>query len=176
MKALVIYDSQYGNTAQIAQAIADGLKSAATDTIEVDLRKIDDARPEQLSGLDVLVVGSPTQRFSTTSAMRDFLKDIPKKALAGVTVAGFDTRLTEEELHAHGAMLGKLVDWFGYAAPRISEGLEKKGGRVAVPPEGFYVGGTEGPLLEGELERAAEWARQILAKHQPVVHQPRVSA
>ena len=103
MKALVIYDSQYGNTAQIARAIADGLKSAATDTIEVDLRKIDDVRPEHLSGLDVLIVGSPTQRFSSTSAMRDFLKDIPKKALAGVTVAGFDTRLTEEELRSHGA-------------------------------------------------------------------------
>ena len=163
MKALVIYDSQYGNTAQIAQAIADGLKSAAKDAIEVDLRKIGDAWPEQLAGLDVLVVGSPTQRFSSTTAMRDFLKGIPKKALAGVSVAGFDTRLTEAELHAHGAMLGKLVDWFGYAAPRISEGLEKRGARVAMPPEGFYVGGTEGPLLEGELERAADWASQILA-------------
>ena len=112
----------------------------------------------------MLVVGSPTQRFSSTTAIRDFLKGIPKKALAGVSVAGFDTRLTEDELHAHGAMLGKLVDWFGYAAPRISEGLEKRGGHVAMPPEGFYVGGTEGPLLEGELDRAADWARQILAK------------
>lgn len=163
MKALVIYDSQYGNTAQIAQAIADGLKSAVTDAIEVDLRRIGDALPEQLAGLDVLIVGSPTQRFNVTSAMRDFLKDIPKAALAGVTVAGFDTRLTEEELQSHGPILGKLVDWFGYAAPRISEGLEKKGGQVAMPPEGFYVGGTEGPLLEGELQRASDWARAILA-------------
>ena len=175
MKVMVIYDSQYGNTAQIAQVIADGLKSAAKDAIEVDLRKIGDARSDQLSGLDVLVVGSPTQRFSSTTAMRDFLKDIPKKALAGVSVAGFDTRLTEAELHSHGAMLGKLVDWFGYAAPRISEGLEKRGGRVAMPPEGFYVGGTEGPLLEGELDRAADWARQILAKQLPVAPQPGVS-
>lgn len=164
MKALVIYDSQYGNTAQIAQAIADGLKSGATSTIEVALRKIGDAQPEQLSEQDVLIVGSPTQRFNATSAMRDFLKGIPRKALTGITVAGFDTRLTEEELHSHGALLGKLVDWFGYAAPRISEGLEKRGGQVAIPPEGFYVGGTEGPLLEGELERAAVWARQVLAK------------
>ena len=163
MKAMVIYDSQFGNTEQIARAIADGLTLAAADAPEVDVRKIGDARPDQLAGLNVLVVGSPTQRFSSTTAMRDFLKDIPKKALAGVSVAGFDTRLTEEELHSHGAMLGKLVDWFGYAAPRISEGLEKRGGRMAMPPEGFYVGGTEGPLLEGELERAAAWAQKILA-------------
>jgi flavodoxin len=164
MKAMVIYDSQFGHTEQIARAIADGIKRATADAPEVDLLKIGNVRPDQLAGLDVLVVGSPTQRFSSTTAMRDFLKGIPKKALAGVSVAGFDTRLTEEELHSHGAMLGKLVDWFGYAAPRISEGLEKRGARVAMPPEGFYVGGTEGPLLEGELERAADWARQILAK------------
>ena len=46
---------------------------------------------------------------------------------------------------------------------RISEGLEKRGGQLAMPPEGFYVGITEGHLLEGELERAAEWARAVLA-------------
>lgn len=175
MKAMVIYDSQFGNTEQIARAIAGGLTLATTDAPEVDVRQIGDARPDQLAGLDVLVVGSPTQRFSSTTAMRDFLKAIPKKALVGVSVAGFDTRLTEAELHAHGVMLGKLVDWFGYAAPRISEGLEKRGGQAAMPPEGFYVGGTEGPLLEGELERAADWARQISAQHQPDVRQPRVS-
>jgi len=80
-----------------------------------------------------------------------------------VRVAAFDTRLTEEALHSHGAMLGKLVDWFGYAAPRISEELEKKGGQVVQPPEGFIVLGTEGPLQDGEPERAATWARQIVA-------------
>ena len=41
--------------------------------------------------------------------------------------------------------------------------LEKKGGELVIPPEGFYVGDTEGPLLEGELERAADWAKQIIA-------------
>lgn len=166
MKALVIYDSQYGNTAQIAQAIAEGLIDASSNLAEVDLRKIDDARPTQLTGFDVLIIGSPTQRFNVTTGMRDFLRDIPKNALAGVIVAAFDTRLTDEELHSHGAVLGKLVDWFGYAAPRISESLAKHGGRVAVPPEGFYVGGTEGPLLTGELERATSWARQILATYE----------
>lgn len=45
MKALVIYDSQYGNTAQIAQAISDGLENGSSGAIEVDLRKIDDDQP-----------------------------------------------------------------------------------------------------------------------------------
>lgn len=164
MRGMVIYDSQYGNTAQIAQAIADGLKGVVPDALEVDVLRIGDAQPAQLSGLALLIVGSPTQRFSSTTGMRDFLKAMPKKALAGVAVAAFDTRLTEEELHAHGAVLSKLVDWFGYAAPRIAEALEKHGGRVISPPEGFYVGGTEGPLLDGELERAAAWATQIASQ------------
>jgi hypothetical protein len=60
--------------------------------------------------------------------------------------------------------LSNLVNVFGYAAKPISDRLEKKGGELAVPPEGFYVDGTEGPLTEGELERAADWARQILTK------------
>ena len=46
----------------------------------------------------------------------------------------------------------------GYAAPSIAKRLEKAGGRLAVPPEGFAVVGTEGPMKQGELERAAEWA------------------
>jgi hypothetical protein len=50
-----------------------------------------------------------------------------------------------------------------YAARRIADGLKKKGGELVVPPEGFYVEGTEGPLTEGELERAAYWAEQIIA-------------
>ena len=166
MKVMVIYDSMFGNTAQVAQAIADGLNGASPDEGTVDLRKIGDARPDELSSLDLLIVGSPTQRFNTTTGMRDFLKKIPRKALCGTIVAGFDTRLTEEELHSHGALLGKLVDWFGYAAPRISEGLENKGGHAVVPPEGFYVGGTEGPLLEGELPRAARWAQHVIARMQ----------
>ena len=56
-----------------------------------------------------------------------------------------------------------FVRIFGYAAKPIADRLAKKGGDLAVPPEGFYVGDMEGPLLEGELERAADWAKQILA-------------
>lgn len=165
MRAAVIYDSQYGNTAQIAQAIADGLKSAATDAMEVDLRKIGDVQPEQMSGLDMLIAGSPTHGFRPTPAIKNFLKAIPKNALRGVKVAAFDTRFTEDEINSHG-LLSKMVEVFGYAAQPIAERLEKRGGERAAPPEGFYVAGTEGPLLEGELERAVEWGRALLAKRE----------
>lgn len=163
MKAMVVYDSVYGNTAQIAQAIGNALSHALGTQEDVQLRKVDEAAPEHLAGLNLLIVGSPTHGFRPTPATSAFLKSIPKNALKDVKVAAFDTRVTEEEVHSHG-FLSKLVDVFGYAAQPIANRLKSKGGALATPPEGFYVGGTEGPLSEGELERAADWARQILAK------------
>jgi hypothetical protein len=50
-----------------------------------------------------------------------------------------------------------------YAAKPIADALKKKGGKLMLTPEGFYVKGMEGPLLEGEIERAAAWAGQIIA-------------
>ena len=46
---------------------------------------------------------------------------------------------------------------------RITSQLVKAGASLVVPPEGFYVQDTEGPLKNGELERASDWAGQILA-------------
>ncbi len=158
MKAMVIYNSQYGNTALIAEAIGRGLG----DPDDVTVSQIADARVESLAGLDVLVVGSPTQKFRSTPATKNFLKSIPRDGLQGVRIAAFDTRLTEEEIGSSGVFF-KLVDIFGYAAQPIADGLAKKGGQEAAPPAGFYVAGTEGPLLEGELERAEAWGREIAA-------------
>ena len=163
MKALVIYDSQFGNTAQIAQAIGQGLGAALGNPDDVQVCRIASVRPDNLAGLDLLIVGSPTQKFRPTPTTKNWLKSLPKHALRGMRVAAFDTRITEAEINAHG-VLAKFVDIFGYAAQPIAEGLLEKGGQEAAPPEGFYVGGTEGPLLEGELERAAEWARRITAE------------
>ena len=80
--------------------------------------------------------------------------------MAGVKVAVFDTRIAENDIKSRG--LRFLVKCFGYAAKPIGDSLEKKKGEPAVPPEGFYVADTEGPLKEGEIERAAEWAKKIV--------------
>ena len=157
MKAMVVYDSVFGNTGQVAQAIGDGLGSPE----EVEVRKVGDVQPEEFAGLTLLVVGSPTRQFSPTGATTSLLKSIPKDGLKGVKVAAFDTRYAESEIEKV-RILAFFVRIFGYAAKPIADRLEKKGGKLAVPPEGFYVTDTEGPLFEGELERAADWAKQIL--------------
>jgi flavodoxin I len=159
MKAMIVYDSAFGNTEKIAQAIGQALGSPE----DVEVVHVGNVKPEQLAGLTLLIVGSPTQKFSPTSATSSFLKRIPTNGLKSIKVAAFDTRFTVSEIDKV-RILAFFVKIFGYAAEPIAARLEKKGGELAVPPEGFYVGATEGPLLEGELERAAEWARQISAK------------
>ncbi|MEA3377444.1 MAG: flavodoxin family protein [Anaerolineae bacterium] len=156
VKALVVYDSVFGNTEQVAHAIGDALGSPK----ETETLRVTDAEPEALTKVDVLVVGSPTRGFRATPATKNLLKRIPAGGLRGVRVAAFDTRFAVEEMDS--ALLKFLVGLFGYAAKPIADRLRRKGGELAVPPEGFIVEGTEGPLREGELERAAEWARQIL--------------
>ena len=158
MNAMVVYDSAYGNTERIARAIGEGLGPQE----DIQVVRVADARPEQLAGVTLLIVGSPTQRFSPTGATTGFLKGIPNKGLEGVSVAAFDTRFPKSKIEEVG-ILAFFVRLFGYAAEPIASRLEKKGGELAIPPEGFYVDDTEGPLLEGELARAAEWARQIVA-------------
>ena len=157
MKAMVAYDSAYGNTEQIARAIGEALGPQEN----VETLRVGDVTPERLTGVSLLVVGCPTQKFSPTGATTKLLKSIPKDGLKGVKVAAFDTRFTVAEIEKI-KILAFFVKIFGYAAEPIADRLQKKGGELAVPPEGFYVSGTEGPLLDGEIERAGEWATQIV--------------
>jgi hypothetical protein len=83
--------------------------------------------------------------------MQEYLDRIQASALEGVQVAGFDTRMTN-----------RLITIFGTAAPKIAKALQKKGGTLVGSPAGFYVTGGEGPLKEGEIERAAAWAKGLV--------------
>jgi flavodoxin len=153
MKALVIYDSLYGNTEKIAKAIADAVGGEAKPAGKVDL--------SELKGLYLLIVGSPTHGGKPSPGMQEFLNKIPANALNNVKVAAFDTRFEKSE---HGIGLRLLMAVINFAAPRIAKALESKGGKLVGEPEGFIVSGKEGPLNEGELDRASSWAKEILNK------------
>jgi len=147
MKALIVYDSVYGNTEKIARAIAE----AITPSGEVKVLGVGEANPSELASIDLLIVGSPTHAGRPTPAVQNFLNKVPKLSLQGINVAAFDTRITT-----------KLVRVFGYAAGRIAGNLKRKGGTLIASPVGFFVTGGKGPLKEGELERAAGWAKGFL--------------
>jgi hypothetical protein len=74
-------------------------------------------------------------------------------------VAVFDTRIALETIKSK--VFRFMVNTGGYAASTMAKQLAKKHASVIASPEGFLVTGEEGPLKEGELERAAEWGRQL---------------
>jgi flavodoxin len=160
MAALVIYDSFFGNTEKVAQAIG----GAAGAPGEARVIRVGDARPEQLAGVSLLIVGSPTRAFRPSPAIKAFLGQLPRDSLKGVRVAAFDTRIALSDVNSR--ILPVFVKLFGYAAKPIADKLVRNGGSLAAPPEGFFVKGSEGPLKDGELERAADWARRIGAASQ----------
>ena len=152
METLIVYDSFFGNTEQIARMVAgaiDGSKAL----------RVSKVKPPDMESIDLLIVGSPTRGFMASEAIQVFIKDIPDNTLKGMKVTAFDTRLPAGEV---GKGLRLLMKVGGYAAPRIVQVLKKKGGTLIAPPEGFFVKDREGPLKEGELERAASWANGIV--------------
>jgi len=142
MKTLVIYDSTYGNTEKIAQAIG--------QAIAAEVHRVGQVSPSDLKAFDFVIIGSPTLGGRPTEAIQALLK-AAGPALQGVNAAAFDTRLTS-----------KWVRIFSYAAPRMATSLKEMGATLLGSPEGFFVRGKEGPLQEGESERAAGWAKEIV--------------
>ena len=156
MSNIVVYDSQYGNTRQIAQAIADQLAISG----RAYALHVDEVQPGDLMGINLLVVGSPTQQLSATPSIKGWLNRLPEGSLTGVRAAAFDTRFTQEKINQV-KILSFFVSIFGYGARPIATRLAKKGAKVIAEPEGFYVADTEGPLLAEELQRAADWAASL---------------
>src|SRR5215207_6448902 len=88
MNALVVYDSQYGNTERIAQVIADTLgEFGAARAVGLD-----PGQGIELEGVGMFIVGCPTQGWRPTPAIQSFLEELSSEELRGLTVACFDTR------------------------------------------------------------------------------------
>jgi flavodoxin len=136
---LVVYDTVHGNTAQVAQVIS---KVTGGQLLQADA-----VIPPELRDYTLIIFGSPTHGGWYTEGIKAILDALP--ALDGIQLAAFDTR-TRKSI-------------FGYAAPRILRKLEKSGGTLTSPPQGFIVRGIKGPLLDGELDRASSWATTLIA-------------
>lgn len=148
MNTLIIYDSIFGNTEQIARAVADKLKDHGL----VIVVPASEASSFELKEADLVLIGGPTQRHTVSPAIRAFLENLPRRALRGLGAAAFDTRY-------------HMSTWAsGSAASRIASKLKRAGAALILPPESFFVTEREGPLEEGELERAVQWAHQVFER------------
>jgi hypothetical protein len=166
LTALVVYESMFGCTAAVAGAVAEGLASGGLQTRLVDVRE---APPASEMVYDVLVVGAPTHAFSLSrpSTRRDAVRQgaPPEAATTGLrewldalggrrqghrrAAAAFDTRV---------AAVRRLPK---AASTRASRMLVRHGHHLVSRPTPFLVEGTQGPLVEGELTRAATWGRVV---------------
>lgn len=152
MSILIVYDSIFGNTGQIAQAMADELAK----THDTRLASVQEARDIDLSDVELLIVGSPTRGFRPTPAIQEFAC---RPDLAG-RAAAFDTRIDLDSIQP--PPLRWVIGAGGYAAERLVRELTEQGCTMVGEPAGFVVLGQEGPLKDGENERAAAWARGLV--------------
>ncbi len=156
MKIIIIYDSVFGNTREIALAIY----QEVSKNHQAEMQAVNEANPELIAFAEYLIVGSPTRGFRPTAAISGFIKSLPKGSLSGKTVAAFDTRVKLDDIQSKA--LRFMVKTGGYAAKSIIVQLVKKGGTPMGEPEGFYVKGEEGPLYEGETERVKQWVSGLI--------------
>jgi hypothetical protein len=162
MHAMVVYETLWGNTEQIAREVAAGIDGESVEVVDAA-----SAPPVIEADIDLLVVGAPTHAFSmSTTSTRDAARqqgatDIPArgirewieglaKSARAVPVATFDTRVVTPRLP-------------GSAAKKAMKRLVSLGFRPAAKPETFGVHGYSGPVADGELERARQWGRTVAA-------------
>jgi hypothetical protein len=176
VKVTIVYESMFGNTHDVAQAIGDGLREAQPDA-DVQCVAVGEASAE-VSSVDLLVVGGPTHiRGMTTGFSRKVGISGEEKAEA----KGEPTHELEPDAEGPG-----LRDWFddlqkfggakraaafdtrldsrmpGGAAHGIARRLFRHGYYLVSDPEGFVVEDAYGPLRAGELERAKQWGAQLV--------------
>lgn len=160
MKAVVVYESLWGNTAAVARAIAEGIgpDARALSTAE--------ARGAAIEGADLVVAGSPLLGFSLpTEAMRDGIRTQPAGPKADLSAPSMRSWLEGLPAGAGRSASFETRIWWspGSAAKTIAQMLAAKGYASAAKPARFVVTGKYGPLKDGELDRARAWGAELAA-------------
>ena len=159
IKAIIFYESLWGNTAAIARAIAEGIgpDARALSTAEANAAAMADA--------DLIVAGAPVMAFHLPS-------DMVRKGIGeGKKYANNPPNLSHPSMRSwldalpkgkgRAAAFDTQFKWSPSATSSIIKGLERAGYRRVAKPQKFLVKGTYGPLREGELERARAWGREL---------------
>jgi hypothetical protein len=162
MRAVVVFESAFGNTERIARAIADGL----TSIVPARAVEVGGAPLEFEDDVDLIVVGGPTHALGMSRP--GTRQQAAKQAEHGVVSNGIGIREWLSRVHAAPRLAAAFDTRFkkprlitGSAARGAEKGLRRIGCRIAAPAESFFVSGTTGPLLDGELERARRWGELL---------------
>jgi menaquinone-dependent protoporphyrinogen IX oxidase len=156
MKGIVVYDTSYGNTKKIAETIADTLRDSG---IEVDLFYVKDVKKLSGRDYDFLVLGSPTKFGTMSFTIKRFLGKF-KDDWAGKPFAAFDTENPENIERSQ----AENKEWS--AAEKIADKLKEKKMKQLLPVLKALVMGQKGPLVDGEVNRTKNYARELTTKLQ----------
>lgn len=176
MRTLIVYESMFGNTRHVAEAIAAALKPRS----EIEIVPVGKATPQLVAWADLVIVGAPTHVHGMSSTnsrhsaadrvvqpgntlqlepeaeatgIREWLATLPKGT--GKAAVAFDTRIKAPSIIT------------GRASTSIAKALHAHGFKLAIEPESFLVTSQSG-LVEGELDRAREWAEGLVGGLVPV--------
>jgi len=152
MNGIVIYDTSHGNTRLIAEAISGTLNASG---LNVDTRYLKDVKKLSPKDYDFLVIGSPTKFGTMSLAVKGFLGKLKADDWIGKPFAAFDTENPENIEQA------RIQNKEWSAAQKIADQLNAKKMRQVLPVLKSVVLGWKGPLQEGEIDRAKEYAKAL---------------
>ena len=176
MRAVVVYESIYGNTRAVAEAIAEGIREVG-ETGEVEVLPVSTAAPAALSDAQLVVVGGPTHmhglstELSRRSAAQAASEDghhttLDPDATTGPGLRAWLSALphSERSAAAFDTRLDRSALLTGTAARGIARRLRRHGYAIVADPESFFVTESEGPLEDDELTRARTWGAALAAR------------
>jgi Flavodoxin len=177
MDVAIVYESLFGNTRAVAEAIADGVRDA-DPAAYVALMRVSEAKADPVGRAQLLVVGGPTHMRGMTSGAtrRKGLAEerkaaqsarvalVPEAGAAGPGIRDWFGALPRARPGAHAAAFDTRADFrlAGGAARKISRRLRRHGYDLVGRPEGFVIEATDGPLRPGERDKARAWGAALV--------------
>lgn len=147
MKTIILYDTKFGNTEEIAKAIGGGMREAGYQEVEVKCGS--ETRPDELREAEIWIFGSPTHMGGTTRNFKKLMRWMKKQGPQSKRGMAFDTRMEDAKKGA---------------ADKIAQAMLSVEVEMLCDPPSFIVQDREGPLSQGELERATAIGRKLAAQ------------
>ncbi|MHA2392113.1 MAG: flavodoxin family protein [Promethearchaeota archaeon] len=149
MKIVIIYETRFGNTKKVAEAIGEGLSEEGHD---VKVNHVKEINLDEMGDMDLIVIGSPTYAGSHVPSIRKFINNLSGSKMEGKSIIAYDTHSAGGE----GTFLRKAVF-------KMEKQIKKKLPSMNILMNGrqFKVHGIKGPLIDGELEKCKTFGKEI---------------
>jgi flavodoxin len=145
-KVFVVYDTKYGNTKLVAEMIVEGIREV--EGIETAIGDVEEVKLGNLADSDVILIGSPNHMGGPARGIKKLIDKLGKLDLKAKWVAVFDTYLGEDFEKA----VKKMEKRIGEKVPGL---------KLMTSGLSIRVGGTKGPIVEGELPRCKDFGKKI---------------